>query len=210
MNSRVLIVSTSIRKSSNSLAIAHYIKARIRGAQIMDIARRWDMSGLKEELGTGETLIIVVPLYHDTISWTATAFLEELAELPFPFRNMAAIVHSGYPEAVHRSAAVDICRYFAESRGVKWLGELSPGLTSVVAGRPLEEAGGLFRNLRKALDKAAAALERSEQIPDKAAALSKRSSVPPRLLKVMGNISFAMEAKRKGLDVKRQPYSRND
>ncbi len=207
---RIVILAASPRLKSNSLSISEYLKIGLdqegAKADIINFAGRWEMKGLAEEIREYDMVILVSPLYHDTISFSATAVLEELIRSDLGKKDFSIIVHSGYPEAVHRAIAVDICACFAEKMGWKNLGYLSPGLTSVIAGKDLIAAGDMFKNLRIVLDEAASLWAEGMTVGEKLSWHSRISPMPPFLLRIIGNISIRKDAKRKGLDVMRRPY----
>ena len=210
MSYSVCIASASPRVHSNSASIAEFIRqALVRNdveADILNLERRWDMTGAAEEIGNADLLILVSPLYHDTLSWSATALLEEISRSSCRMKQFAAVVHSGYPEGAQRETALDICRCFADMHQMRWLGAVSPGLTSVIGGVELQKSASMFKNLRYCLEQAAACWAKGEEVPEEVTNNSQRPPVSPRLLKLMGNMSIRKNAKKKGLDILRKPY----
>lgn len=67
-----------------------------------------------------------------------------------------------------------------------------------LAGRPLNQAGFLARNVRKSLDLAAKAVAKGQQIPVRSEELMKRPLMPPWFYRFMGDLGWKREARRRG------------
>ncbi len=206
------IICASPRKKSNSRSISEYLKVGLEQesckVEIIDLAARWDMADLPNEITPYDMIILVSPLYHDTITCSATMALEEIGASGAGEKDFGLIIHSGYPEPVHRSTAEDICGCFCEKMGWRHLGKLSPGLTSVIAGKDLIDAGDMFKNLRVVLDEAASVWAAGRPVGEKLTWHSQIKPMPSMLLKLVGNFSIRRDAKSKGLDILKQPYQR--
>jgi len=102
--------------------------------------------------------------------------------------------------------AVDIVRIFAGKAGFHWAGALAMGMGGAVGGRPLEKAGGLLRNVVKALDLAAASLASGKDIPENASALMGKPLMARGLYTLAANLGMKNEARKHG--VKKRIYDR--
>ena len=69
-----------------------------------------------------------------------------------------AIVNSGFPESMQNKTALDICHHFARESKMDWLGGFPLGGGSFLGRRDLQKMGWIVRNIRKALDLAATAI----------------------------------------------------
>ena len=67
-----------------------------------------------------------------------------------------------------------------------------------IGGRPLEEAGGLVRNVKKSLNLAADALAKGEKVPEEAVKLMARPLVPGWLYLLIADIGWIWKAKKQG------------
>ena len=185
---------------------------------ILDVPTDGFLQGKNEDLlgafRSSGRVVFISPLYHDQLTFTATSVLESLAARRSVFAaplDFAAIVHSGYPEPVHTRTALAVCRKFASEMGWRWAGGLTTGATSPIGGRPLEQAGGLVRNLRKALDIAAEALAAGRPIPGEAARIAAKPSLPPFLFVRAGNYLIRKNLKKAGVkDYAARPYAAKD
>ncbi len=120
-----------------------------------------------------DLVILAFPLYVDCLHSQAIETLELIAEHEKAKRqkskkSFAAIANSGFPEAIHNSKALEVCRLFAKQVGFDWAGGLAMGGGGMISGQPLAEMGGQVRNQTKALGIAAEALANGEPIPDSA------------------------------------------
>jgi multimeric flavodoxin WrbA len=216
----VLLISGANCRNSNSAAIADYVAGRIRAAggrtSIIDLSEAGFLKGNPEALiaalGSADRILFINPLYHDTLSYATTLALEQMAKrragLPASL-PVSAFVHSGYPESVHARTAVAVLRKFVSEMGWLWMGGFSAGATSPIGGKPLEEAGGLTKNLRKGLDIAAEALAQGRPIPEAAVRAAARPFIPHVLFLRMGNYLTRKNARKKGIkNLNARPYAR--
>ncbi len=197
----ILILAASNRRHSNSNSIADYLAQQFvkLGCPCtqLELAAESGKAGefpslLKMAEGCRQ-VVLVSSVYHDTLNFTATSALEQLAahaaEDPEQSQtSFGAVVHSGYPEPVHSQVALSVCRQFAREMGWNWLGGLSAGGTSPIGGRALDKTGGLGKNLRRALELAAPALSREEPIPEAAVRLAATPPLPAWLFKPLANL----------------------
>lgn len=215
----LLLVSASNRRHSNSRAIMDGLATRIEKAggrcATLDVPADGFLRGDNEDLlgafRSSARAVFISPLYHDQLTCTAMSVLVSLAARRSVFTSpldFAAIVHSGYPEPVHTRTALAVCRKFASDMAWRWAGGLTAGATSPVGGRPLEQAGGIVRNLRKALDIAAEALAAGRPIPDEAVRIAAMPSLPSFLFVRAGNYLIRKNLKKAGVkDFSARPYA---
>ncbi len=219
LSGTVLLVGAANCPKSNARAIMNHLAGRIVAAggrcATLDLPAsgllRGNFEPFSEAVRSADRILLINPLYHDTISYAATRALEHLAgrrgELPsIPF---GVFVHSGYPEPVHARTAVAVARRFAAEMGWPWMGALTAGATSPIGGEPLERAGRMTSNLRKGLDIAAAALAEGRPIPPGAVARGAKPFMPPFLYLWAGNYLIRKRAREKKIEnLAARPYSR--
>ncbi|MGA6992971.1 MAG: hypothetical protein WBX50_03645 [Candidatus Deferrimicrobiaceae bacterium] len=138
------------------------------------------------------------------MNWRATG--NERSD--FSGARFAAVINCGFPEARQCDTAIAFCRCFAKEAGMAWMGGLSLGGGGSIGGRPVQEAGGVARNARKALDLAAAALSKGEQVPGEAVSLMAKQTISPWLYTVIGDIGWRLKARKHkaGKRMKDRPY----
>jgi hypothetical protein len=164
---------------------------------------------MHKAVDAADLVVVSFPLYVDGLPAPLVQVLELVADrrrgrLPASpiagpgVQKIAAIVQCGFPETHQNRPAVDIMRQFAKEAGFEWAGALAMGMGGAIAGRPLEKAGGMVRNVVKALDLAAASLLDGRPVPPGAAALMGRRLMPTWFYTFMGNRGMKRSAKRHG------------
>jgi putative NADPH-quinone reductase len=121
-------------------------------------------------------------------------------------QKLVAIVQCGFPENSHNQPAVDITLRFAKETSFRWAGALAMGMGGAVGGKALAKGGGMVRNVGRALDLAAAALLRGEEIPIEARELMAKPLMPRWFYLFMANAGWKRILKRHG--TKDQAYAR--
>jgi hypothetical protein len=113
-------------------------------------------------------------------------------------KAFAAIVNCGFPESRHTEVALKICRRFAKEIGMRWLGGLGLGGGEAIAGKPLEKAGWLVRNVRRSLQLSAESLSELRTISDEAMELMSKPLVSAWLYRLLGDWGWKRKAKHYG------------
>ena len=130
-----------------------------------------------------DSVVLTTPLYVDSLPSPVIRALELLAAR-LPERTsrartqFAAILNCAFPEARQAENAVSICRLFAQEAGLRWAGGLTLGMGEAIGGRPLSRTGATGRNVRRALELAAAALADGRPIPESAKELMSQPLMP--------------------------------
>lgn len=150
-----------------------------------------------------DIIILASPLYADSHHSGVIIAMElihkYLKDRPrIRKQMMVAISNSGFPESWHNDLSLAVSRRFALECGFEWAGGLALGGGESIAGRPLKEAGGLVRNVKKSLELAAVALAKGENVPERAVALMARPLIPRWLYLLIGNIGWLWKAKKQG------------
>lgn len=165
---------------------------------------------MHKAVDAAELVVASFPLYVDGLPAPLVQVLELVADrrrgrLPASpvagpgVQRVAAVVQCGFPETHQNRTAVDIMKQFAKEAGFEWAGALAMGMGGAVAGKPLDKAGGMVRNVVKALDLAAGALLEGRNIPEAAAALMGKRLMPAWLYTFVGNRGMKRSAKRHGV-----------
>jgi hypothetical protein len=212
-----LLLVGSPKTVSTSEALGDYLLARLAAYgwevrkqhlhRTLRKAERWE--ALLADVAEAEVVILASPLYVDALPSGVTEALERLAkpERPRP-RRLAAIINSGFPEAAQSELALAICRRFAREVGSAWLGGLALGGGPAFGGRDLVQLGGMARNIRRALDIAATALNEGKAIPNTAVALMARPLIPTWAYLALASWGWQRQAREHGAQrrLRDKPY----
>jgi hypothetical protein len=158
-------------------------------------------------------VVLSFPLYVDNLPAAVIKALELIAQqrrtLEQPkTQRFLAISNSGFPEARQNETALAICRRFAQETGFTWAGGLALGGGPSIDGKPLHQAGGMVRNVTKALDLAADALADGQAVPQEAISLMAKPLIPAWAYRLMGGLGWRQQAKRFGAQkrLSERPY----
>lgn len=132
------------------------------------------MSELLAAVDLCDLLVPAFPLYVDQLRQVA----ERRHGQSRTGQALAAIVNCGFPETAHCRPAADIIRLFAAQAGFRFLGCLATGMGGAIGNRSLAQAGAIVRHQRRALERAAAFLCESKEIPADVIALMGRAMMP--------------------------------
>jgi len=171
---------------------------------------------LLAKVGGSDLIVLAFPLYVDSLPWPVTRALELIAE----HRGTASqkrpgfmvLCNCGFPEASQTSLAIRMCRVFASQADMEWLGGLALGAGGAIAGRPLQDLGGMVRNVTRALDMTATTLAKGDDVPEAAIELLARSMMPRRLYLMGGDHGWKKAARRNGVKGRLcdRPYRRSN
>ena len=235
---RALLIVGSPKTLSNSTSsvLGNYILDRIKeqGWETESLTLKTDLKtpegevSLLSAVDRADLLIFAFPLYVDALPYLMTRALELIGshrqnnDQCRPLR-LFAIANNGFPEAYQNNLALSICRNFAASTGITWLGSLALGAgESIIGGEALKQRSDLgfpLYKIHSALKRAADALTQNRPIPLEAIRNLAGSPIPYtpffvwRFLFIRGSIGF-WEKRASGFGVNRkhilaQPYSAN-
>ena len=213
----LLLVGSPRGKASTSLSIGSQLLRRLEAGG-MDVEEMTvsaglqsteNQHGLHKAVDAADLVLVAFPLYVDQLPAPLIQALELIAErrkgtlVASPWagplvQKLAAIVQCGFPETIHNQPAVDIMRQFAREAGFEWAGALAMGMGGAVRGKSLEKAGGMVRNVVKALDMAAGGLAGGGNIPEEAASLMAKPMMPLWFYRFMANSGMKSQAKKHG------------
>ncbi len=214
-NTLILVGSPKAKKSASN-NISQYIKDKIHEngveAEIVYIAKHQKpdkMEKLVKRASESELLIIVAPLYIDSIPAIAINFMEnyynyhgltikpvietqqkilaqqvnETQKEPKIQQRLLAIFNSGFPEPNHNDLAIDMCKNFASQTDMEWAGGITIGMGAAFENRSLNDAGGMARNLRNGLDNVVESLVMGVPVPSEAELIASKPLLPLFLAK---------------------------
>ncbi len=217
MKALLLIGSPRSRSASESLgtylterlAARGWECSRAKALTVTTSERRTD--ALLADVSSSDLLVLAFPLYIDSLPTPLLRVLQLLAEKRAGGgRRLAAIVNSGFPEGAQNDTALAICRRFAAEAGFEWAGGVALGGGGAVAGKRLQEAGGLVARVMEGLDVAAEALAEGRDIPESASRLVSKPLMPSWLYILGGAFGwYQLARKQRALwHLRARPYAR--
>ncbi|MCI5157212.1 MAG: flavodoxin family protein [Candidatus Electrothrix sp. AUS1_2] len=136
----LLMGSPKITSRSTSAVIGEYLLKKIgrHGYSTSsicigeDLMQELGQKALCSEVDRAGIIIIVSPLYVDSLPFLTTKALETIfrykKEIPdLNTKRVFAVVNSGFPEAYQNSIALTICCHFTMECGMNWAGGLALG-----------------------------------------------------------------------------------
>jgi len=217
----LLLVGSPKSSSSTSNSLGDYLISHLEQLSLT-VGKEYIYKLVRKEEGQKKLLtkveeasmiILAFPLYVDCLPAGVIKALELIADNRKSKKDrkkqgFAIIINCGFPEAQQNNTAIAICKIFAREVGFEWRGALSLGMGGAIGGRPLEERGGMVRNIIKGFDLAAQALAEEKDIPDEATELFGKKFIPISLYTKGGNMGWNRQAKKYGVrkKIKDQPY----
>ncbi len=204
-----MLIGSPKPKNSTSASIAKYLENKLEQAlqvEILSIRKELKTPEGREML-TGsfqqaDTIILIAPLYVDSLPAPVIRFLELISEKELEItreQSLIAIINAGFPEAVHNETALTICKTFARENNLQWAGGLPIGMGGMISGAPLEKLGGMAQKLTSALDLTAEAIIGGKALPEEAIKMAATPFIPNWLYRLMGNIGWKMQARKFGV-----------
>lgn len=193
--------------------------------QLVDLIEKSDLAAA---LTIVERILASVPVIPAALRWVLMIILGQLlkrqrippqtVKLAKDYINrverkrqkLAVIVNSGFPETHQNDISVAICKQFAEEAGFEWLGALELGAGSAIAGKPLDKAGGMARNVGQAFDIAADDIANGRSISEEAIELMSKPMMPTWMYILFGGLGWRLQALKNKVwwKLHRRPYER--
>lgn len=157
-------------------------------------------SALPGPIGMALKLILGQVVKRQMVSPATLKTLREYLNGLQPKRQQfVAICNCGFPESSQAELAIEMCHRFAEETGLEWSGGLALGEGGAIDGKPLTRAGGMVRNVRKALDIAALDVSADLPISLEAMQLMSKPMMPIWLYVITGNLGWIYQAWKNGV-----------
>ncbi|WP_298402278.1 NAD(P)H-dependent oxidoreductase [uncultured Chloroflexus sp.] len=218
-NALLLVGSPRMRKST-SYSLGEYLMQHLAARGIATetvllyptLNNPLKLQALLAQLDATDLIVLVFPLYIDTLPAPVIRWLELLAvhrrNHQVASNRLVAIGNCGFPEAHHLDNALAICAEFAHTAGFTWQGGLALGGGEMVHGEPLATMDGRVMAIRLALTMAAEALAQGQPIPLLAQRRMRQRAIPVWLYRLMGSIGWRTQARRWGMQrqLYRRPY----
>jgi hypothetical protein len=221
INEKVLLLIGSPRgKESTSASLGNYLISKLEELGLKSetlyihrlVNRKEKINELLQGVERADLVVLSFPLYVDSLPAPVIKALEQIIAnntiLSEKSKSFVAIANNGFPEASQNEVALEICRVFSRECGFTWKGGIAVA-GGPIGGRPLQERGGMVRNIIKGLEIAAQALKDDREIPQEAIELTSKSILPSSLYRFIGNFSWKRMAKRYGAKdrLKNKPYA---
>lgn len=202
------------RSTSRALGVYTLEGLRSRGWEVeerftcRDVTTSEGLTDLLAAVERSDLLILSFPTYVDSPPAAVMRIMETMHGRIKRGGALLAIANCGFISSSNNTSSLSICRLFARDIGWEWRGGLSLGGGNVLAGRTLEEAGGVARNVRRALDQAVSALAEGRVVPRGTIDRMARNIVPPFIYNITANRAWDLAARNnKVLDrIRDRPY----
>lgn len=222
MHKQVLLVVGSPKGlKSTSAVLGHYLAGKLPG-DVFNTEPLYIYHDLKKEesgqqflakFDNADIIILTFPLYADSPPSAVIQAMELMtgrrSSMTAPKRqSLMVIINCGFPESSQNDTALSICRKFALEAGIEWTGGLSLGGGGAIDGRPLDEIGGMARNVKRALDIAAFDIAGGRPVSEEASDLMAKPMMPVWLYLLGGNWGWRFQARknRAGGKLNDRPY----
>jgi hypothetical protein len=222
---RITALIGSTQKNSTSEAIVDYLQKKFSSHDIkVDTFKVCEVyqdenrfNDLLKNISQNDLLLICSPVYIDALSYPLLSTLEQIHSYKdknkFYKKKLMAIIHSGFPERIHREPAIEICHNFAQIIGFDWKGAIDFGVSSIIEGKDLNESGITTKWIRQILDEVVEDLSNEEKSSSrtirKSLNLPIPIPIPIKWLPPILNFGVRRKIKKEKIkDVFARPYSR--
>lgn len=215
----LLIVGSPKGEKSTSNSIASYILGKFeencveaeKTYIVKDIMTDESMGKLISKINNSDILILVAPLYVDSIPAITIKAMEKIYEnknVSFEKKQMMAIFNCGFPEPHHNDLAIDMCKKFASASDIGWAGGVTIGMGPSLEGKSIEKFG-MAKKLRTGLDMAVHALINGKPVSKEAETIASKPLMPVAVAKfVMCTFGGMMWGKQMDKATKKRMYDR--
>lgn len=221
---RITVLIGSTQRNSTSEAIVDYLQEKFSSRDIkIDSYKVCEVyqtekkfTDLVTHISQNDLFVLCAPVYIDGLSYPLINTLEQIHSYKnkqfFREKKLIAIIHSGFPEKIHRETAIEICHNFAQIMGFDWKGAVDFGVSSIIEGKPLNELGIATKWIRQTLDQVVEELVNEDGISSgiirKSLNLPIPIPIPIKWFPTILNFGVHRKIKDEGIkDVLARPYS---
>ena len=144
---------------------------------------------LLEKVAVADTLILISPVYGNSVSSTVLQFFELASRhketLNLKSKQFFAITSAGFVDIKEGKAHLNTCKLFSEAMNFSWLGGITATPGPLIEG---EDLGKLFTNLGTSLDLIAKSLSQNTAFPPTIWELTAKPALPALLYRILGSI----------------------
>ena len=205
----LLLVGSPRGENSTSASIGNYLLSKLQQFEIKIekaflhrlVNREEKINAMLKMVKNADLIILSFPLYVDSLPAPVIKAMELIKEEKdnseeSTAHDIIAISNCGFPESEQIETALKICELFANVVGFNWKGGIAFGGGEAIHGIPLEERGGMVRNVIKGLDLVAKCLIEGETLSSEALNLISRPLIPKGMYKTMGNLGWHLQARK--------------
>lgn len=216
----LLLIGSPKGEKSTSESLGNYLISKLEEFEMTAekayihrlVNREEKIQNLFEMIDRADLIILSFPLYVDSLPAPVIKAMEFIKEERDTLndkktKNFIAIANNGFPEASQNETALKICRIFSKECGFTWKGGIAIGGGGAINGIPLQERGGMVRNIVNGLNIVAQSLAQDKQIPQEAIDLISKKFIPRSLYSIFGNLGWRMQARRYSAKIKDKPYT---
>ncbi|TYB30751.1 MAG: NAD(P)H-dependent oxidoreductase [Candidatus Mcinerneyibacterium aminivorans] len=222
-NQKITALIGSTQHNSTSKAMVDYLQQKFSNHDIkIDTYKACEVyqneqkfTDLVTHISQNSLFLICAPVYIDSLSYPLISTLEQIYSCKddsiFHDKKLIAIIHSGFPEKIHRESAIEICYNFAKTMGFDWQGVVDFGVSSIIEGKPLKELGIASRWIRKSLDELVEKIVNKEKVSSgvirKSLNLPIPLPIPIKWFPPILNFMINRKLKKEGVeDILARPY----
>ncbi len=221
---RITVLIGSTQHNSTSEAMVDYLQEKFSSRDIkIDSYKVCEVyqtekkfTDLVTHISQNDLFLLCAPVYIDGLSYPLISTLEQLHSYKykqaFRKKKLMTIIHSGFPEKIHREPAIEICCNFAHIMGFDWKGAVDFGVSSIIEGKPLNELGIATKWIRQTLDQVVEELVTEDKVSSgvirKSLNLPIPIPIPIKCFPIILNFGVRRKIKDEGVkDFLARPYS---
>ncbi len=144
---------------------------------------------LLEKVAVADTLILISPVYGNSVSSTVLQFFELATKHKEFFTSKSkqffVLTSMGFADLKQGKTHLNTCKLFSEAMSFSWLGGITISPGPLIEG---EDLGKLFANLDTSLDLIAKSLSQNTSFPPAIWELNAKPALPALLYRIMGSI----------------------
>jgi hypothetical protein len=217
----LLLIGSPKGENSTSASLGSYLISKLEEFGMKSekayihrlVTREETVPSLIKMINSSDLIILSFPLYVDSLPAPVIKAMELIKKERYisksdKTQSFIAISNNGFPEASQNMTALQICKIFSEDCGFIWKGGIAVGGGGAISGIPLQERGGMVRNIVKGLDIVAQALKDGNDIPQETFDLISKNIIPSALYRFFGNFGWKLQARKHGAKkkLKEKPY----
>lgn len=205
----ILIGSAKIKGTSLSENLARAYAARLERAGLTvtlhfatEFLHDRSAASAAGAIASADLFVIATPLYVDAMPALVVRAFDHVvrARAGTHAGRCSVLVNCGFPEPEQTRTALRVARHFCTRAGYHWAGGLPLGGGGAIQpGTPLDQQHGPALHVQRALDAAASALARGEDVPEVARDAMIVSPLPDLVYRVLGDLGWRYLAHKNGL-----------
>ncbi|MBE6024953.1 MAG: NAD(P)H-dependent oxidoreductase [Cellulosilyticum sp.] len=144
---------------------------------------------LLEKLAAADTLILISPVYENSVPSTVLQFFELAAQhkekLAIQNKLFFTITLTGFADTAAGKTTINSCKLFSETMHFSWLGGITTSPSALIED---EDLGKMYAGLNTSLDLFAKSLSQNMPLPPEIGELNAKSILPSFIYRIIGSI----------------------